>query len=130
MLLRTIQNIKIINEYAGEKTEKQYGPYNAPAGENYVFELGTKLKLGTNNVQIIASSDNAGYSKTHSINLLNCVVMSLQPSEDFNPLKFNSGKFNFYCIPVGENLTKTVDIYIDDELKPELRKTGITATTG
>lgn len=122
--------IKVTNEYAGEKTERQYGPFTNPAGENYVFELGTKLKLGTNNVQIIATSDNAGYNKTHSINLLNCVVMSLQPSEDFNPLKFNSGKFNFYCIPVGENLTKTVDIYIDDELKPELRKSGITATTG
>ena len=121
--------IKIINEYAGEKTEKTYGPYTHATGENYIFELGTKLKLGTNNVQIVATSDNAGFNKTHSINLLNCVEMYLQASEDFNPLKFSNGKFNFYCIPVGENLNKTVDIYIDDELKPELRKTDITATS-
>jgi len=52
--------------------------------------------------------------------------MYLQSSDDFNPLKYNNGKFNFYCIPVGEDLTKTVNIYIDDTLYPNLKKTGIT----
>ena len=121
-----IYTVIVTNTSAGRETSKTYGPYNIDAEEHFIFDIGSVLLLGSNVVKVSVSSDNAGTYVTKQYSLLNCVEMYLQRSEDFNPLKYFNGSFNFYCIPVGENLTKTVSIYIDDVYYPELTKSKIT----
>jgi len=54
--------------------------------------------------------------------------MELKRSDDFNPLVVFNGSFNFYCIPIGANLTKKVEIEIDGNPMPSLTKTNITGS--
>ena len=51
--------------------------------------------------------------------------MYLNSSPNFNPLNFFSGEITFECTPVGENLTKNIDIYFDNSLISSISKRGI-----
>ena len=124
---KMIYQIAITNTYAGTTTTKTYGPFNEDTNKEYTFDLGSVLKLGTNSVKISVSSDNANKTVNRNFTLLNCVEMYLKEEpEDFNPLKYFKGNFNFYCTPVGADLTKTIEIEIDGNPLPELTKTNIT----
>lgn len=119
--------VTLVNSYAGNEITKNYGPFNVPVEKHFTFDLGSVLLLGTNTVQVTVSSDNAGYSVKKNYSLLNCVEMYLKEEvENFNPLQYFKGDFNFYCTPVGADLTKNVDIYVDDVLLPDISKKGIT----
>ena len=122
--------VTIVNNYAGNETTKPYGPYIVPADQHFTFDLGSVLQLGINTVQVTVSSDNAGYSVKKNYSMLNCVELYLREELDsFNPLSYFVGNFNFYCTVVGANLTKKVEIYIDDVLFPELTQNNITVTS-
>lgn len=125
-----IYYVTIVNSYAGNEITRSYGPFNVPVERHFVFDLGSVLLLGTNTVQVTVSSDNAGYSVKKNYSLLNCVEMYLKEEiENFNPLQYFKGDFNFYCTPVGADLTKNIDIYVDDVLLSEVSKRGITLTS-
>ena len=124
---KLIYQIDITNTYAGNVTTRTYGPFSQDLGLNYSFDLGSVLQLGSNSVKISVSSDNAGKTVSKNFTLLNCVEMYLkEESEDFNPLKYFKGNFNFYCTPIGANLTKSISIYVDDALIPSLTMNNIT----
>ena len=123
-----IYQVTITNEYAGVTTTKTYGPDSIPKGSEYVLDIGQKFALGTNTVQISITSDNAGKTATKKYTLTKCVEMELKRSDDFNPLVVFNGSFNFYCIPIGANLTKKVEIEIDGNPMPSLTKTNITGS--
>lgn len=121
-----IYQIEVVNTYAGTETSKTYGPFSADVNTEYTFDLGKVLKLGTNTVEIVVSSDNANKNVSRRFTLLKCVEMYLKEEiEDFNPLKYFKGNFNFYCTPMGADLTKKIEIYIDDNLLSSLTKTNI-----
>lgn len=123
---KVIYQIVVTNTYAGATTSKTYGAFTADVDTNYTFDLGSVLQLGTNSVKITVSSDNANKTVSKSFSLINCVEMELEASENFNPLNFFKGAFNFYCIASGADLTKKIEIYVDDALIPSLTENEIT----
>ena len=120
-------NVEIKNEYADEVTTVVYSGKDLVAdnGAKCKFNLGAVLKLGRNTIKVSASSDNANVVKTKTISMVQCVEMYLNSSPNFNPLNFFSGEITFECIPVGENLTKNIDIYFDNSLISSISKRGI-----
>lgn len=123
---KLIYIVEVTNTYAGNTTSRTFGPFSEDLGVSYTFDLGSVLQLGTNSVKISVSSDNAGKTISRNFTLLNCVEMYLKEEvEDFNPLRYFKGNFNFYCTPIGANLTKSISIYIDDALIPGLTMDNI-----
>lgn len=123
---KLIYQIDVTNTYASNTTSRSYGPFSADLGDNYIFDLGSVLQLGSNSVKISVTSDNAGKVVSKNFTLLNCVEMYLKEEpEDWNPLRFFKGNFNFYCTAIGANLTKTISIYVDGALLPSLTKENI-----
>lgn len=105
--------------------------FDVPSGEVHTFDVGKELFLGGNQIKVEASGANSGIASPLSYPSCYAIRMALLESSNFNPLVpiswKNQGNLNFVCQPVGEGLSKTLKIYIDDVLDPSLTRTITTS---
>ena len=98
----------------------------AESGAEFTFDIGSALYPGLNLVTITASGANSG-STTRRYTNINCIEMMLKESPDFNSLLSVTGALEFKCMPVGE-ISKTLKIYIDGNLQPDLTLENFTTS--
>lgn len=111
--------VKIINEYAGVTTTDEYqvGDTTYPNNTEVKFDLGSKMKVGTSKITITAIADDCGSTKRDRNNI-KTIIMSLNKDISFNARRvFNvNDALSFPSIPVGEGITKTLKLYVDEKL--------------
>lgn len=100
---------------------------SAESGAEFTFDIGKELYAGLNLVTVTASGANSGSTAPRRYTNVNCIEMLLKESPDFNPLLSVSGALEFKCMPVGE-ISKTLKIYIDGELQPDLTLENFTTS--
>lgn len=112
-------NIEIQTEYAGATTINTYqvGDRTYPNDTDVVFDLGSKMTLGTSLITLSASADDCGTAIRERTNI-KTVVMRLDEDSDFNALKANmtTDSIKFRAIPVGDGITKKLKLYADGKL--------------
>ena len=96
------------------------------SGQIFTYDFGPLLYEGMNNIKITISGTNDG-SQSYEYTPINCIRMELKESPDFNPLNAVSGALEFKCMPFG-NISKTLKIYIDGEVQPNLTKENFSSS--
>ena len=79
------------------------------------FDIGKVLPAESGlAIKVQAFGDNDGVTNALYYRNRSVIEMSLLPSASFNPRTVRTGVFTFKCQPVGQGLSKTLTVYIDD----------------
>lgn len=114
--------VTLVYEVIGSNGTRTYSA-EVKSGESHSFDIGSLLFEGLNDISVYARTDNDGETYL-TYSRCKAVVLSLTSQLTEQQLvKVYTESTTFYVVPVGEYLSKTISVFIDDLEIPELRQT-------